>query len=174
VRNSANAAAAAEPGAPNGAPTPIDVQERRQQARRTYAYGEFVDWAMAEPTLRDRAEVQGMILRYRMLDQMMTWLKGVVAATPQDRPLLPGGEAARASEAVKVWGDDGRVVFDGPANSGTLEWSQLAPLQVVGLAEAALRVDAARGAEAQRHRIWVTAFRQEYELPVQARGRGRR
>jgi class 3 adenylate cyclase len=161
------------PSAPSTAPPPAagasggrmpgEMEKRRQAARTTYAYGEFADWVEAQESLRTVEPVQNMVRRYRVLEEMVTWLKSAVAAATSDRPLdvrgdFPGVDAATA------WGVGGRVVFAGAGGRRTAEWSQLPPWTIGALLQAANRANPPQGGDALRHRTWGRIFSDEYGL----------
>lgn len=160
------------PAAPAKTPDPSEIGQRRLQARKTYEYGEFVRWLESQEALRGRPEIQGMVQRYRLLEQMMTWVKSVVAASTADRSLLIPLDLPRGSGFMKVWGADGRVVLTGPRGTRTAEWSDLAPREVGAVVNAAVRSNPRL--EAQRRRIWMAAFGEEYGLQPQRPPSGRR
>jgi len=164
----ASPAPAAKPAGPsNPAALAVSIraemERRRATARTTYAYGEFADWLEAQKDLRTAQPVQNMVRRYRVLDEMMTWLKSAVAGATSERPLevRPDSAGARAATA---WGANGRVVFAGAGGRRTVAWSQLPPRTVGALLAAANRANPPQGPEAQRHRMWGQAFGDEYGL----------
>ena len=132
-------------------------------ARKTYAYGEFVSWVESQPQLSEAQPIQNLMRRYRLLDEMMTWLKAKVAATTSAHPLELHPEVAGAEE-TKAWGERGRVVFAGRGGTMTSDWTQLSPRLVGLLLEAARRANPVQGPEGQRRRLWGVAFSEEYGL----------
>ncbi len=107
--------------------------------------------------------VQGMVRRYRVLDEMMTWLKSAVAGATPDRPLELRRDGSGGGAAM-AWGANGRVVFAGPGGRRTAEWSRLPPRVVGALFAATNRANPPQGPDGQRRWMWGRAFRDEYGL----------
>jgi class 3 adenylate cyclase len=141
----------------------IEMEQRRVTARTAYAYGEFADWLEAQQNLRTVQPAQDLVRRYRVLNEMMTWLKSVVAGATPEQPLEVRRDFSGV-EAAKAWGADGRLVFDGPGGRRTVEWSQLPARTVGALFEAANRTDPPQGPEGARRRVWARTFGDEHGL----------
>ncbi|HEY7444809.1 MAG TPA: adenylate/guanylate cyclase domain-containing protein [Vicinamibacterales bacterium] len=154
---------------PAAAPVPDlgEIGRRRQQARVTYAFADFADWLATEQRGSAVGPADQLVRRYRLLDEMMTWVRAQVAAATEQRPLEIRDGVPAAAEYDRVWGaPDGQLVVAGPAGVRTVGWSSVPPRAVTWIVEAAGRANPLNRPEPQRFRMWVTAFNEEYNLPT--------
>jgi class 3 adenylate cyclase len=149
------------PVASGVASSALEIARRRQQARLTYGYEDFSNWLatgtgdIPEPLVR----------RYRLLSEMMIWLRARVAAATEDRPLEIRSDLPGNIEYTKVWGAaNGRLTIAGPTGVKTIDWSSLPPRVVTWIVDAAVRANPLTRPEAQRLRMWAAAFNDEYNL----------
>jgi class 3 adenylate cyclase len=152
----------AAPTAASGvASNALEIARRRQQARLTYGYEDFSNW-LATGT-GDAPEP--LVRRYRLLSEMMVWLRARVAAATEDQPLEIRSDLPGNIEYNKVWGAaNGRLTIAGPKGVKTIDWSSLPPRAVTWIVDAAVRANPLTRPEAQRLRTWAAAFNDEYNL----------
>jgi hypothetical protein len=144
-----------------------EIGRRRQQARVTYAFGDFATWLATEQRAPTVGTGDQLVRRFRLLDEMMTWVRAQVAAATEQRPLEIRADVPTAAEYNRVWGaPDGQLVVAGPAGVRTVGWSSVPPRAVTWIVEAAMRTNPRNRPEPQRLRTWVTAFNEEYNLPA--------
>jgi class 3 adenylate cyclase len=157
------------------APTPAaarvpdlgEIARRRQQARLTYGFDDFANWLATQQRGAAAGPGEQLERRFRLLSEMMTWVRAQVAAATEERPLEIRADVAAAAEYNKVWGaPDGQLVVAGSAGVRTIRWPSVPPRALTWIAEAAARSNPVNRPEPQRFRMWVTAFNEEYNLPT--------
>lgn len=158
--------AASVPDAAGLPPNSAEIAQRRQRARLTYGYEDFANW-LASQERAGAVAPEPLVRRYRLLSEMMVWLRARVAAATEEQPLEIRPDVPVADEFNKVWGAaDGRLVIAGPKGVRTVDWSAVPPRAVAWIVEAAGRANPLTRPEPQRLRMWATAFNEEYNLPA--------
>jgi hypothetical protein len=144
----------------------VEMAQRRQQARATYNFQDLSTW-LASPERKGLPAPEPLHRRYRLLSDMMTWLRARVAGATEAQPLEVRADLFGATEYGKVWGAaDGRLSIAGPNGVKTVEWSSVPPRAVTWIVEAAVRANPATRPEPQQLRLWAAAFNEEYNLPA--------